>query len=186
MLNLNRYYFEETPVMSNFLWPHGLYRLWNSPGENTRGGSLSLVQQIFLTQKSNQGLLHRRQILYQLSYQGSPSKIKFNVKISNKPRQQWGYRNHAICGKLVVDKEMPTHSSVLAWRIPGTGSLVGCRLWGRTESDTTEVTQQQQQQQQWTRRDLRKSLWPRWTGLVQIDKMSSVQWVITNVRFCDK
>ena len=27
------------------------------------------------------------------------------------------------------------------------GSLVGCRLWGRTESDTTEVTQQQQQQQ---------------------------------------
>ena len=42
---------------------------------------------------------------------------------------------------------MATHSSVLAWRIPGTGSLVGCRLWGRTESDTTEVTQQQQQQQ---------------------------------------
>ena len=31
-------------------------------------------------------------------------------------------------------------------RIPGTGSLVGCHLWGRTESDMTEVTQQQQQQ----------------------------------------
>ena len=31
----------------------------------------------------------------------------------------------------------------------GRGSLVGCRLWGRTESDTTEVTEQQQQQQQW-------------------------------------
>ena len=30
----------------------------------------------------------------------------------------------------------------------GQGSLVGCRLWGRTESDMTEVTQQQQQQQQ--------------------------------------
>ena len=28
----------------------------------------------------------------------------------------------------------------------GRGSLVGCHLWGRTESDTTEVTQQQQQQ----------------------------------------
>ena len=41
---------------------------------------------------------------------------------------------------------MATHSSVLAWRIPGTGSLVGCRLWDHTESDTTEVTQQQQQQ----------------------------------------
>ena len=40
----------------------------------------------------------------------------------------------------VVEKEMATHSSVLAWRIPGTGSLVGCRLWGCTESDTTEAT----------------------------------------------
>ena len=39
---------------------------------------------------------------------------------------------------------MVTHSSVLAWRIPGTGSLVGCRLWRCTESDTTEATQQQQ------------------------------------------
>ena len=39
-----------------------------------------------------------------------------------------------------LEKEMATHSSVLAWRIPGQGSLVGCRLWGRTESDTTEVT----------------------------------------------
>ena len=36
-----------------------------------------------------------------------------------------------------LEKEMATHSSVLAWRIPGTGSLVGFHLWGRTESDTT-------------------------------------------------
>ena len=41
---------------------------------------------------------------------------------------------------------MATHSSVLAWRIPGMGEPGGYRLWGRTESDTTEVTQQQQQQ----------------------------------------
>ena len=39
-----------------------------------------------------------------------------------------------------LEKEMATHSSVLAWRIPGMGSLVGCRLWGWTESDTTEAT----------------------------------------------
>ena len=40
-----------------------------------------------------------------------------------------------------LEKEMATHSSVLAWRIPGmVGSLVGCRLWGRTELDTTEAT----------------------------------------------
>ena len=39
---------------------------------------------------------------------------------------------------------MATHSSVLAWRIPETGEPGGCRLWGHTESDTTEVTWQQQ------------------------------------------
>ena len=39
-----------------------------------------------------------------------------------------------------LEKEMATHSSVLAWRIPRRGSLVGCRLWGCTESDTTEAT----------------------------------------------
>ena len=39
-----------------------------------------------------------------------------------------------------LEKEMATHSSVLAWRIPGTGEPGGCRLWGRTESDTTEAT----------------------------------------------
>ena len=39
-----------------------------------------------------------------------------------------------------LEKEMATHSSVLAWRIPGTRSLVGCRLWGHTESDMTEAT----------------------------------------------
>ena len=37
-----------------------------------------------------------------------------------------------------LEKEMATHSSVLAWRIPG--SLVGFHLWGRMESDTTEAT----------------------------------------------
>ena len=39
-----------------------------------------------------------------------------------------------------LEKGMATHSIVPAWRIPGTGSLVGCRQWGRTESDTTEGT----------------------------------------------
>ena len=39
-----------------------------------------------------------------------------------------------------LEKEMATHSSVLAWRIPGMGESGGCRLRGRPESDTTEVT----------------------------------------------
>ena len=40
--------------------------------ENTRVGSLSLLQGIFPTQESNLGLLYCKWILYQLSYQGSP------------------------------------------------------------------------------------------------------------------
>ena len=38
--------------------------------KNTGVGSLSLLQGIFPTQESKRGLLHCRQILYQLSYQG--------------------------------------------------------------------------------------------------------------------
>ena len=40
----------------------------------------------------------------------------------------------------ILEEGMATHSSTLAWRIPGMGSLVGCPLWGCTESDMTEVT----------------------------------------------
>ena len=39
-----------------------------------------------------------------------------------------------------LEKEMATHSSVLAWRIPGTGEPGGLPSMGHTESDTTEVT----------------------------------------------
>jgi len=56
--------------MFDSLQPHGLYSPWNSPGQNSGVGSLSLLQGIFPTQGSNPGLLHCRRILYQLSYQG--------------------------------------------------------------------------------------------------------------------
>ena len=46
---------ERHPVMSNSLRPHGLYSPWNSPGQNTGVGSLSLLQGIFPTQGSNPG-----------------------------------------------------------------------------------------------------------------------------------
>ena len=49
--------------------------------KNTGVGSLSLLQQIFSTQELNWGLLHRRGILHQLSYQGSP--IKERVDFNN-------------------------------------------------------------------------------------------------------
>ena len=59
---------ESCSVVSDSLWPHGLYSPWNSPGQNTGVGSLSLLQRIFPNQGSNPGLPHCRWILYQLSY----------------------------------------------------------------------------------------------------------------------
>ena len=40
----------------------------------------------------------------------------------------------------VLEKEMATHSMFLPGESQGWGSLMGCRLWGRTESDMTEAT----------------------------------------------
>ena len=54
-------------VVSNSLRPRGLYSPWNSPGQNTGVGSLSLLHGIFPTQGSNLGLPHCRRSLYQLS-----------------------------------------------------------------------------------------------------------------------
>ena len=48
--------------------------------KNTEVGGLSLLQWIFLTQELNRGLLHCRQILYQLSYQRSPFLILGSIK----------------------------------------------------------------------------------------------------------
>ena len=79
-------------VVSNSLRPHGRYSPWNSPGQNTGVGSLSLLWGIFPTQGSNPGLLHCGQILYQLNRKGSPRILEwvaypFSSKFSQ-PRNQ--------------------------------------------------------------------------------------------------
>ena len=141
--------YESHSFVSNSLRTNGQYSPWNSPGQNTGVGSLSLLQGIFptqgpqprdlpnpeieirspalqadslptepqgkpkntgvgslfflqwifLTQEWNRGLLHCRQILYKLSYQGS---------------------------------------SVLPGEPHGQRSLMGYSPWGCKESDTTE------------------------------------------------
>ena len=73
---------ESHSVVSDSFRPHGLYSPWNSLGQNTGVDSLSLLQGIFPTQGLKPGLLHCRQILYQLSHKGSPQKQK---AISNWP-----------------------------------------------------------------------------------------------------
>jgi len=58
----------------------------------------------------------------------------------------WKAAVHGVAEQLhfhfhALEKEMATHSSVLAWGIPGIGEPGGLpRLWGHTESDTTEAT----------------------------------------------
>ena len=56
---------EGRSVVSDSLCPHGLYSPWNSPGQTTGVGSLSLLQGIFPAQESNPGLPHCRRILNQ-------------------------------------------------------------------------------------------------------------------------
>ena len=55
----------------------------------------------------------------------------------------WGRKESDTTERLqfhTLEKEMATYSSVLAWRIPGTGEPDGLPSRGRTESDTTEAT----------------------------------------------
>ena len=71
--------------MSDSLWPHELYSPWNSPGQNTGVSSLSLLQGIFPTQP---GLLHCRQILYQLNHKGNPRILEW-VTYPFSSRSSW-------------------------------------------------------------------------------------------------
>ena len=73
---------ESHSVMSDSLQPCGLYSPWNSPGQNSGVGNLSLLQRIFPTQGFYPDLLHCRQILYQLSHRGSTHAFKI-LQITN-------------------------------------------------------------------------------------------------------
>ena len=83
---------ESTSVVSDSLRLHGLYSPWNSSGQNTGVGSHSPLQGIFPTKGSNPGLPHCRQILYQLSHQGSPRILEWVAypfsSGSSQPRDQ--------------------------------------------------------------------------------------------------
>ena len=62
---------ESRSVVSDSLRPCGLYSSWDSPGQDTGVGSLSLLQGIFPTQGLNPDLQHCRRILSQLSHRGA-------------------------------------------------------------------------------------------------------------------
>ena len=111
--------------------------------ENTGVGSLSLLLGNFLTQELNWGLLHCRQILYQLSYLGSPDcfipsaknwpeTLSVNTRgifsklgdwkrvITRRSQDHFLYPIPQKLWEDPLEKRMVTHSSILAWRIPWT------------------------------------------------------------------
>ena len=84
---------------------HGLYSPWNSLGQNTGVGSLSLLQGILPTQGTSPGLPHGRQILYQLSHEASPRILEwvaypFSTRFS-RPRNRTGVSR--IAGRFFIN-----------------------------------------------------------------------------------
>ena len=110
--------------------PHGLQptRLLcpqDSQGENTGLGSHSLLQGVFQTQGLNSGLLPCRQVIYRLSYQGSPPG---RVKILHlQMRRQWfiGQGSKAETQPLAPASSQPAHNhcAILVWVLRGAWGL---------------------------------------------------------------
>ena len=66
------------------LWPHGLYNPWNSPGQNTGVGSLSLLQGIFPTQGLNPVSCMAGKTLYQLSHKTNSNGLQKTYVCENR------------------------------------------------------------------------------------------------------
>ena len=94
-----------------------LYSSWNSPGPNTGVGSLFLLHGIFPTQELNPGLQHCRQILYQLSHQGSPRILEWVaypfLSGSSQPRNRT--RVSCIAGRFFTNRAMREAFSYLKY-----------------------------------------------------------------------
>ena len=76
-------------VSHDFVYQYKAFGKPPGKPQNTEVGSLSLLQRIILTQELNQGLLHCRRILYQLSYQGSPNHLGVHLIIQD---NLWGLK----------------------------------------------------------------------------------------------
>ena len=108
--------------MSDSLQTHGSYSPWNSPGQDTGVDSLSLLQGIFPTQGSNQGLLHCRWILYQLSHKGRPRILKWVAYPFSSRSSQPNYQSWRTC--LMFSRGLYLRFSLMKLRIPWTVCLL--------------------------------------------------------------
>jgi len=104
---------------------------WNSPGQNTGVGSLSLLQRIFLTQGSNSGLLHCRQILYQQSCQGNPRILKWVAYpfSSGFPQPRNGTGVSCIASGFFTNWAIRETKLTERLYNPGKGCFLGPRKW---------------------------------------------------------
>ena len=76
---------ESHSVVSDSLWPHGLYSSWNFLDQDTGGDSLSLLQGIFPTQGVNPGLLRCRRMLIPAEPEAKPK----NTGVGSLSLLQW-------------------------------------------------------------------------------------------------
>ena len=88
--------------------PHELYSTWNSLDQNTRVGSLSLLQEIFPAQGSNPVLLPCRLILYQLSHKGSPIILEWVAYPFSRGSSRFRNRTGVFC---IAADYLPTELS---------------------------------------------------------------------------
>ena len=101
---------DQTHISCHISYTAGGFFTAEPPGkpESTGVSSLSPLQGIFLIQESNWGLLNCRQILYQLSYQGSPILSKLYQKCSRRDR---AYQIYFIFLLLNFICESRTHAN---------------------------------------------------------------------------
>ena len=91
---------------------------WNSLGQNTGVGSLSLLQGIFPTQGLNPGLSHCRGILYELGHKGSPRILEWVAKIWAHSRSWWWDREAWHAAVHRVKKVRHYWATELNWPEP--------------------------------------------------------------------
>ena len=99
--------------MSDSLQRHGLYSLWNFPGQNTGAGRLSFLQGIFPTQGSNPGLPHCRRILYQLSHQLESTNRPGDIKLESYDLVDVGYREKFCINFEIAEEVVKNEVSIL-------------------------------------------------------------------------
>ena len=107
--------------------PHGQYSPWNSPGQNTGVGSLSLLQGVFPTQGLSPGLLHCGRILYQLSHKGSPTILEWTAYPFSSRSSQPRDRTQVFCiasGFFTSSATRETQEYWSGWPIPSPVGLL--------------------------------------------------------------